>query len=297
MLSSQTCSIASAIEQGTIALSQLSDSAKLDSQLLLAFALVKNVTYLLTWPEKVITATQFIVFQQLLTRRVNGEPIAYILGEKEFWSLPLKVSSATLIPRPDTEILVEQVLTLFTYHDKSNTGGKNSQNIRGLDLGTGTGAIALALASECPCWQLDAVDFNQEAVELAQQNAKNLKLTHVKIYQSDWFSQIDAIEKFDFIISNPPYIDGTDQHLTQGDVRFEPKSALVADEKGFKDIRLIAEQARKYLKNNGYLLFEHGFEQAEKVRQILIDLGYDQVQSFKDYANNDRITQATWLMN
>jgi release factor glutamine methyltransferase len=283
------CSIFSVIEQGTIALSTLSDSAKLDTQLLLAHVLNKEVTYLLTWPEKVISSTELTAFQQLLTRRVNGEPIAYILGEKEFWSITLKVSPVTLIPRPDTEILVEQVLALFK--------NCNNSNIRGLDLGTGTGAIVLALASENSRWQLDAVDYNHEAVELAKQNAQNLKLTQVNIYQSDWFTQVDDQHKFDFIVSNPPYIDKNDQHLEQGDVRFEPKSALVADEYGLKDIRFIAEKARKYLKNNSYLLFEHGFEQAEQVRKILIEFGYSQVQSFKDYGNNDRITQATLLLN
>jgi len=285
MNSSASCSIACVIEQAKIVLSATSDSAKLDAQLLLAFVLNKSLTYLLTWPEKNVTQSQFINFQQLLTRRVNGEPIAYIVGEKEFWSLPFKVSPATLIPRPDTEILVEQVLSLFC---------DTKEQVRGLDLGTGTGAIALALASECPNWQIDAIDFNLDAVSLAQQNAKRLQLTQVKIYQSDWFINVDPTEKFNFIVSNPPYIDHQDQHLSQGDVRFEPKTALVANEQGLQDIRVIAEQAKAYLHDNGYLLFEHGFEQATSVRNILQNLGYQQVQTLQDYAKNDRVTQAVW---
>ena len=286
----QTCSIASVIEQAAIVLSNVSDSAKLDAQLLLAFVLHKNVTYLLTWPEKQITASEFTEIQQLLVRRVNGEPIAYILGEKEFWSLPLKVSTATLIPRPDTEILVEQVLNIF-----AEDSADNKLAIQCLDLGTGTGAIALALASEHKDWQIDAVDFNQDAVALAQQNAQQLNLAHVTIYQSDWFTQVDNEKRFDVIISNPPYIDENDPHLNEGDVRFEPKSALVAEEQGLGDIIFIAQQARNYLKNKGYLLFEHGYQQAQAVQQILADLGYQHIITLKDFANNDRVTQATWL--
>lgn len=288
----QTCSIASVIEQATIVLGNVSDSAKLDAQLLLAFVLTQNITYLLTWPEKHISPAELLTIKQLLIRRLNGEPIAYILGEKEFWSLPLKVSPATLIPRPDTEILVEQVLSLFT--DESTD---TKQTIQCLDLGTGTGAIALALASEYKHWLIEAVDFNQQAVDLAQYNAQQLNLSHVTIYQSNWFAQIDEQKRFDVIVSNPPYIDENDPHLNAGDVRFEPKSALVASNEGLSDIILIAQQARKFLKDNGYLLFEHGYQQAQAVQQILTNLGYKNIITLKDLAKNDRVTQATWLNN
>lgn len=281
----QTCSIASIIEQAVIALSNVSDSAKLDAQLLLAFVLNKNVTYLLTWPDKQLTLHEFSTIQQLLVRRVNGEPIAYIIGEKEFWSLPLKVSPATLIPRPDTEILVEQALEIFT---------ENVHDVHCLDLGTGTGAIALALASEHNNWHIDAVDFNQQAVELAQENAQQLNLAQVTIYQSDWFAQVNKEKQFDLIVSNPPYIDENDPHLKAGDVRFEPKSALVANDEGLSDIILIAKKARCYLKVNGYLLFEHGYQQGSAVRTILAELGYTNIYTVTDLANHERVTQGSW---
>lgn len=286
----QTCSVASVIEQATIVLSNVSDSAKLDAQLLLAFVLNKNTTYLLTWPEEQVTIREFSEMQQLLIRRVNGEPIAYILGVKEFWSLPLKVSPDTLIPRPDTEILVEQVLNLF-----AKESVENKQTIECLDLGTGTGAIALALASEHKHWHIDAVDFNQQVVELAQQNAQQLNLTNVTIYQSDWFAQVNNEKRFDVIVSNPPYIDEKDPHLKTGDVRFEPKSALVAKNDGLSDIILIAKRSRCFLNNKGYLLLEHGYQQGQAVQQILANLGYKNIITLKDFARNDRVTQASWF--
>jgi release factor glutamine methyltransferase len=282
----KACSIAEVIEQANIVLTSTSDSAKLDAQLLLAFVLTTNVTYLLTWPEKQLTAEQFRLFQQLLIRRVNGEPIAYIVGEQEFWSLTFKVSPVTLIPRPDTELLVEQVLTLFA---------DSTQAIKCLDLGTGTGAIALALASEQPHWQIDAIDFSDQAVALARSNAENLLLTQVNIYQSHWFVQINNDKKFNVIVANPPYIDEQDPHLLQGDVRFEPKSALVASLQGLSDIKHIAEHARQHLENKGYLLLEHGFQQGYAVQQILTNLGYQSVVTVKDLAENERVTIATWL--
>ena len=160
-----------------------------------------------------------------------------------------------------------------------------------LDLGTGTGAIALALASEQPNWQIDAIDFSLDAVKLAQQNAKKLQLSHVNIFQSDWFSALND-RKFDVIVSNPPYIDKLDENLSQGDVRFEPESALVADEHGLGDIKHIAQQALKYLNSQGSLFFEHGFEQGEAVRNILTALGYHNAQTVRDFNGHERITWA-----
>jgi release factor glutamine methyltransferase len=258
-----------------------SDSALLDAQILLAFVLDKPRSYLFTWPEKNLTDEQVQQFADLLARRHCGEPIAYIIGEKEFWSLPLKVSKATLIPRPDTETLVELVLEHLSGDD-----------ITCLDLGTGTGAIALALASEKPSWQIDALDFNADAVKLAQQNADNLKLAWVNIYQSDWFSKVEAGKKFDVIVSNPPYIDCDDENLTQGDVRFEPTSALVANEQGLADIKFIAKMACEFLTSHGRLYFEHGFEQGKAVRNILSTLGFDKAQTVQDLNGQDRITWA-----
>jgi release factor glutamine methyltransferase len=167
-----------------------------------------------------------------------------------------------------------------------------NSTIRCLDLGTGTGAIALALASELPTWEIEALDYNHDAVALAQENAKNNELNQVTIYQSDWFSEVDKAKKIDVIVSNPPYIDSEDHHLNEGDVRFEPSSALVADEKGLADIIHIATQAKNYLAPQGYLFFEHGFDQAVAVQQILQRLGYQQPHTAQDLSGNDRITWA-----
>ena len=256
-----------------------SDSAKLDSEILLCFVMNKPATFILTWPEHKLTTPQTEQFLALMQRRLQGEPIAYIVNMREFWSLPLQVTPATLIPRPDTEVLVELVLN--HHQDKV---------LRCLDLGTGTGAIALALASEKPQWQIEAVDYSHDAVALAKSNADNLQLTQVTIYQSDWFSQVTANKGFDVIVSNPPYIDEHDQHLNEGDVKFEPKTALVAPDNGLADIKIIASQALKFLKPSGFLYIEHGFEQSHAVQTILANLAYSNIQTIKDYGDNDRVT-------
>lgn len=273
--------ITSCIAFGQEQLVSCSDSAKLDAQIILAFVLNKDHSYLLTWPENKLDKQDEQQFLTLLQRRVVGEPIAYIVGIQEFWSLPLRVSPATLIPRPDTEILVELVLEHFA----------EVTSLYCLDLGTGTGAIALALASEQPSWKIEAVDFNIDAVKLAQQNAKELQLCQVNIFQSNWFSAVDS-NNFDVIVSNPPYIDCLDENLSRGDVRFEPDSALVADEEGLADIRHIAVQALGFLKPKGALYLEHGFEQGQAVRNLLLLLGYDNAQTVRDFSGHERITWA-----
>ncbi|PHR85483.1 MAG: protein-(glutamine-N5) methyltransferase, release factor-specific [Colwellia sp.] len=277
-------SIANLTAQGQQLLAINSDSAKLDVDILLSLVLNKARSYLLTWPEKKLSDKQLLEFINLLARRAQGEPIAYITGVKEFWSLPFAVSPATLIPRPDTETLVELVLELYS----------DSTSLTCLDLGTGTGAIALALASENSTWKIDAIDFNLEAVKLAQRNAKSLNLSQVDIYQSDWFLGIAKNKTFDVIVSNPPYIDGDDVNLSQGDVRFEPKSALIANEQGLADIKHIADKARHFLNSGGTLFFEHGFEQGHKVRTILTDLGYNNVQTRQDLNGHERISWAIY---
>lgn len=234
-----------------------SDSARLDAEVLLSRVLNKDRTYLYTWPERELTCAEQQAFAQLVARRCQGEPVAYLTGEQEFWSLPLKTHRKTLIPRPETELLVEQALAL-----------EPGSRARVLDLGTGTGAIALALASERPGWQISAVDRIAESVSLAQENAARLNLK-IKVYQSDWFSAVPETETFALILSNPPYIDAADQHLQQGDLRFEPTSALVAGERGLADIRHISKQALGYLTPGGYLLLEHGWQQAADVRAWL----------------------------
>jgi release factor glutamine methyltransferase len=267
------------IAYGQQHLSTISDSAKLDVELLICFVIDKPRTYLLTWPEKILSLAQTTQFTELLLRRIQGEPIAYIVKIREFWSLPLQVSPATLIPRPDTEVLVELVLN-----------NHSDENLNCLDLGTGTGAIALALASEKGRWQIDAIDFSHDAVTLAKTNASNLNLAQVNIFQSDWFSAVTEDKHYDVIVSNPPYIDEQDQHLVQGDVRFEPKTALVAADNGLADIKIIVSQARNYFNKLGYLYIEHGFEQSIAVQELLAKNGYEKIQTFKDYNDNDRIS-------
>ncbi|MCG3727149.1 peptide chain release factor N(5)-glutamine methyltransferase [Vibrio cincinnatiensis] len=258
-----------------------SDSPSLDAAVLLCHVLQKPRSYLLTWPEKVLTAEQKTEFDALLTRRLSGEPVAYIIGEREFWSLPLKVSPSTLIPRPDTERLVELAL-------------EKAEQIPGdiLDLGTGTGAIALALASELPARHVFGVDLRHEAQQLAIENSQRLQITNVTFLQGSWFTPLVEGIKFALIVSNPPYIEESDPHLEQGDVRFEPKSALVAEDNGLADIKYIAQTAREYLLAEGWLLFEHGYEQATAVQTILKELGYQAITTEQDYAGNDRVTLA-----
>ncbi|MEH6453600.1 MAG: peptide chain release factor N(5)-glutamine methyltransferase [Psychromonas sp.] len=253
-----------------------SESALLDAQVLLAFVLEKETVYLLTWPERPLTKEQKSAFEELISKRINGVPVAHLTGIREFWSLSLKVNDSTLIPRPDTERLVEIALEHC------------SPNAKVLDLGTGTGAVILALASELPNAQCTGIDFSQAAVDLANENKQALNINNVNFKQSDWFSNVDGL--FDIIVSNPPYIDENDHHLDQGDVRFEPLSALVAQQSGLSDIQVIAEQAKKHLSKPGVLLLEHGFEQGSAVRELLISQGYTEVETKQDYGNNDRVT-------
>ncbi|MDN3614340.1 peptide chain release factor N(5)-glutamine methyltransferase [Vibrio gallaecicus] len=265
-------------------------SPSIDAAVLLCHALDKPRSFLLTWPEKHLTLDQESQFFALLNRRLTGEPVAYIVGEREFWSLPLKVSPSTLIPRPDTERLVEVAL------DK--THGKDG-NI--LDLGTGTGAIALALASEMPNRQVIGIDLRPEAQQLATENAANLSIKNADFYQGSWFEPLVSEgsriigTKFALIVSNPPYIEKNDPHLEQGDVRFEPITALVAEEKGLADIKYIAKHAVNFLENDGWLAFEHGYDQGLAVREIMQALGYLDVITEKDYGGNDRVTLGRYL--
>lgn len=255
-----------------------SDSALLDAQILLAFVLDKELVYLMTWPERDLTVEQKSQFKNLVEKRINGAPVAHLIGSREFWSLSLKVNDSTLIPRPDTEMLVESALELCSPQSTI------------LDLGTGTGAIVLALASELPRSICMAVDLSADAVALAIENSELLKISNVNFKQSNWFENVTG--KFDLIVSNPPYIDKNDIHLGQGDVVFEPLSALVADENGLADLRLIASKAADYLNKDGYLLMEHGFEQGLLVREILHNLSYVNIKTVQDYGQNERVTIA-----
>lgn len=256
---------------------QGSDSPQLDAEVLVAAVLQRSRTYLHTWPEAELSDVQIEQLKDWVARRQQGVPIAYLVGTREFWSLPLAVNETTLIPRPDTEVLVEVALGLDV-----------PQQAKILDLGTGTGAIALALKSERMDWEVVAVDRVPAALALAGSNSARLELPIVTI-ESFWFTALTG-QKFDLIVSNPPYIDANDPHLTQGDVRYEPISALVAEQSGSADLEWIIEQAPEFLQAEGWLVLEHGWQQAEWVRNCLQANGFEQVQSQRDYGNLERVT-------
>ena len=263
-------------------LSPASDTALLDTELLLCHCLSVNRTWLKTWPDKTLSLADAERFDQLFQRRLEGEPVAFIIGTQGFWSLDLSVSPHTLIPRPETELLVETALEL-------DLPGHSQV----LDLGTGTGAIALALASEYPHWQLTAVDLQAQAVELAEQNRLAHQLDNVTIYQSNWFAGVANRQpqtKFNLIVSNPPYIEIDDAHLFEGDVRFEPASALVSGTQGLDDLQLVIGQSSGFLAPAGWLLVEHGHAQGLAVRDLFNEAGYVLVETRQDYNQLDRIT-------
>jgi release factor glutamine methyltransferase len=272
-------SIEQIIRQFSQLLAVNSDTATLDVELLLAHSLGKDRTYLFTWSDRFVTEKEELTFKALFSRRLEGEPIAYILERQAFWDLNLKTAEHTLIPRADTETLIEWVLEI---------GDSLPDSARVIDLGTGTGAIALSLAHEFSHWDVQGVDLVPKAVELAQHNAKLNNLDRVRFFQSSWFDRVEG--RFDLIVSNPPYIDPEDEHLSQGDVRFEPLSALVAKNKGLADLELIADQSRSYLLEGGWLLMEHGYDQQQAVQQLLNRLGYQQVSTRIDLGGNPRIT-------
>tara|TARA_B100000700_G_scaffold33244_1_gene31915 strand:- start:1966 stop:2811 length:846 start_codon:yes stop_codon:yes gene_type:complete len=279
-LSSST--IDAVLRNAATALADSSESPRLDAQVLLLHVLRKPRSYLFAWGDKALEERQLREFEKLLSQRLQGVPVAHLTGTREFWSLPLAVNSSTLIPRPDTETLVEQALALDL-----------PENAQVLDLGTGTGAIALALASERQQWQVQGVDASADAVTLAMHNQQSLGIANVRIYQSDWFSAI-AAQRFDLIVSNPPYIDECDPHLSVGDVRYEPLSALVAKDNGLADIDHIIAQARAYLHPGATLMLEHGFEQGQAVRQLLTNYGYVNARTVVDLGQNERITLAEY---
>ena len=255
-----------------------SPTARLDAELLLAAALGKSRSFLHTWPERIVPSDAALTFAHYLQRRRGGEPVAYILGQQGFWKLDLEVAPHTLIPRPDTELLVETALELLP-----------ATPAKVLDLGTGSGAIALALASERPAWQVTAVDRVLEAVALAERNRQRLHLSNVTVLSSHWF---DALKdhRYSLIISNPPYIAAADPHLIAGDVRFEPASALVAGTDGLDDLRVIIAQAPQHLEAGGWLMLEHGYDQAAAVRDLLLAQDFVEVHSRVDLGGHQRIS-------
>jgi release factor glutamine methyltransferase len=263
-------------------LMEISDTAVLDVELLLSHALDVDRAWLKTWPEHILLSAQVSIFEDLFARRLTGEPIAFIIGSQGFWSLDLKVTPQTLIPRPETELLVETSLALDLPAD-----------CRAIDPGTGTGAIALALAKERPNWQLTAVDSEPAAVKLAELNSHYCQIDNVMVYQSDWFSQVPLLGRlsnYHLIVSNPPYIEIDDPHLMQGDVRFEPASALVSGVDGLDDLREVINSSVKYLETFGWLLVEHGYRQGSAVRELFKAAGFITIETMTDFNQLERIT-------
>jgi release factor glutamine methyltransferase len=269
------------------ALSLTATDARHEINYLLQACLKVNRAYLLAHSERVLTESECDDFQAKLLRRLLGEPMAYILGEREFFGLNFKVTPATLIPRPDTELLVEMALA------KISGSPSSGEPFRVLDLGTGSGAIALSIAHSCPEVQVTAVDFSAAALNVARENGQRLGLNNVSFIESDWFSALAGL-RFDLIISNPPYISARDEHLVQGDVRFEPLTALVSGVDGLADIRQIARKAGAHCQPNASLLLEHGYQQAAEVRAILSRAGWLAVGSAEDLSGIERVSFGKW---
>ena len=270
-----------ALQAGSLKLKDSNNSGeeKLEAQLLLERILKVNHAWLITHADDEIDSDAHQQFTALIQRRITGEPVAHILGQREFYGLPFKVTPDTLIPRPDTETLVEAALAKIPL----------SETTAILDLGTGSGAIALAIAKHRPNATVIAVDASEAALAVAQENAKTLNIANAQIVLSDWFSALDN-QQFDVIVSNPPYIEQADIHLSQGDLRFEPLSALASGEDGLDDIRQIISKASAHLNSTGWLMFEHGYHQALSVATLLASAYFTSIKTFKDLGGNDRVT-------
>ncbi|NGP54163.1 peptide chain release factor N(5)-glutamine methyltransferase [Thioalkalivibrio sp. XN8] len=277
-------SIRQYLDDGAAILSGVSDSPRLDAELLMGMVLRRPRSFLHAWPERVLDREEAQQYEQLLRRRFSGEPIAYMTGVREFWSMPLRVGPAVLIPRPDTELLVELALRRLP----------EDQDLRVLDLGTGSGAVALAIARERPRAAVIGLDISQAALELARDNARLLKIGNVEFRESDWFDAVRG-EKFDVVAGNPPYVAEDDPHLGRGDARFEPRLALDAGAGGMNCFRAIMERAHNYIVRQGWLLLEHGPAQHMPLRRLMEAQHYHDITLHKDAAGRDRVTECRFV--
>jgi release factor glutamine methyltransferase len=279
--SSQT--VSDALHTATMLLSRSSPSARLDAELLLEYVTGLSRTSFRSTPERELPAAAGWSFQQLVKRRSQGEPVAYIRQQQEFWSLLLEVSPAVLIPRPETELVVERTLTHINKEDP----------LRVADLGTGSGAIALAIASDRPNASVTAIDASKDALELASRNIGRLQLTNVALLHGNWLAPV-AGQKFHAIASNPPYIAQDDPDLAPDVRRFEPIMALISGRTGFEAIDAIVRDAPTHLEPGGWLVLEHGWKQADGVRERLVRQGFVHVRSHADLAGHERVTEGQW---
>jgi len=277
-------SVAESLKAATQRLTTIAHgSARLEADLLLAHVLDKPRIHLITWPDTPLEAAQAAAFESLLQRRLDGEPMAYLLGHREFWTLDLKVTPDVLIPRPDTELLVEQALVALPADFPAIVA----------DLGTGSGAVAAALAAERPGWRIYATDASEAALRIAAENFCDLGL-QVTCLPGIWCQALPTDVGFHLIISNPPYIAETDPHLLRGDVRSEPRHALVSGADGLNDIRRIVDSAPAHLAADGLLLLEHGYDQGAALREILVQRGFQQVRTHRDLAGHERVSGGVW---
>ena len=255
----------------------LQDDASTDSKYLLSYMLQCDFSYLYSYPEQPLTVTQQQQYYDLLRRRQDGEPVAYLMGERDFWSLTIEVNPATLIPRPDTETLVRAALE------------KMAPQMKVADIGTGSGAIALAIATERSDITIFANDKYRAALAVAAKNRQRYQLDHVYLWQGDWLTAVQA-DSLDIIISNPPYIADADPHFITEDIGHEPITALVSAEAGLADIKQIIQQALSPLRQDGWLMIEHGYQQAHAVQQLFRQQGYRAIYSVRDYGGHERVT-------
>jgi release factor glutamine methyltransferase len=271
--------ISQALGEARHRLQATSPSPAVDASILLCHVLGCSPSHLIAWPDNQLSPHQAMQFEEILQQRVDGKPVAYITGEREFWSLSLKVTSDVLIPRPETETLVEFVLEKFS----------SSPALTVADLGTGSGAIACALAAERPAWNIIATDSSTEALDIARHNASLHKLDNIRFVHGQWLEPLTGLD-LDLIISNPPYIAFDDPHLVQGDVRFEPEAALASGKQGMDAITHLARQAGQHLKAGGWLIVEHGYDQQQLVYDCFQQAGFENIVQLTDLAGQPRVT-------
>jgi len=275
-------SIRESLQQAKQSLVSRVDMPALEAEILLAHVLGQSRAYLYAWPDRQLTVQEAEVYHACLARRIQGEPVAYIIGIKEFWSMPFIVTPDTLIPRADTEILVETILDRFS----------DQQPITLVDLGTGSGAIAIAIAHERPHWQVHASDSDANTLAVAKANAHALGVSPISFHLGDWLSAVPALT-FNIIVSNPPYISEHEWMSVKDDLACEPRSALVAGKNGLADIEAVMAAAPHYLKPGGTLFFEHGYQQAEEVRRLFAYYEYIHIETVRDLAFHERVTLGT----